>query len=731
MRAGPERVCMRRAAHTGSRVVLTLSWGLLLASVSVMTASEPPPPIAPGAFSETMPADLTVRRALIIGSNRCADLRVPDARLPVTDARWLHKTLTDPRIGRFSPSNVSLLVGDDANLANIRKEFARLRHADFDDIVMVYLSAYTANESGKVFWLTRETIVGNMADTALSNAELGLLLKSIPSRNVVVVLDALDASVAGTEAKIARADLNALMPTLASDGHGVLAFQHIGNRSRETDGVRHDILTHYLVRGLCGAADGNGDGSVSTAELWRYVEYQLGQEAAGTSGLPVPMIRSGTGFRGDRLFLTLNPDPENVSRLRLESLMKLLGQGMVSGADYDEARRLLTSKLLRDRERLQRDIYADLADGRIDADSARLALSALAVSKTAPETTEGTLFASLPASRRNSLRMDMVLIPEGTYQMGSAQSASDLSVRFGGPTEWFEPEYPRHAVRVSKPLYMSTCEVTVAQFRAFVEETGYRTDAEKGGQSFENGNRGGFTVLPDGTWGWRETATWRSPGFDQTDDDPVVMVSWNDTDMFCKWLSARDNHDYRLPTEAEWEYACRAGGQHHLLVGRRFPRPRGQRGRRPDPVGQLLPHRRDFTHPSGRQTPGQRLRPPRHGRQHLGMVQRLVWPQLLRRVALRRPPGALARLLPRHPRRRLARQPPLLPILLPQRLPPPPAAMASSASASSLKPNSPYSARCQPSSKRSVPGRRPARQIDERCPSLLVAATAKSRTSTS
>src|ERR1043166_9198786 len=56
----------------------------------------------------------------------------------------------------------------------------------------------------------------------------------------------------------------------------------------------------------------------------------------------------------------------------------------------------------------------------------------------------------------------------------------------------------------------------------------------------------------------RPEFTWRSPGFSQTDDHPVVQVSWDDAQAFCEWLSTQEQSVYRLPTEAEWEYACRA-----------------------------------------------------------------------------------------------------------------------------------------------------------------------------
>src|SRR5207248_1432942 len=115
----------------------------------------------------------------------------------------------------------------------------------------------------------------------------------------------------------------------------------------------------------------------------------------------------------------------------------------------------------------------------------------------------------------------------------------------------------KHKVRITRPFYLGKDVVTRGQFRRFVEATSYKTEAETDGQ---------------GGWGWnKETKqyegrdpkyTWQFNGFEETDEHPVVNVSWNDAKAFLAWLNEQETvagWTYRLPTEAEWEYACRAG----------------------------------------------------------------------------------------------------------------------------------------------------------------------------
>lgn len=140
--------------------------------------------------------------------------------------------------------------------------------------------------------------------------------------------------------------------------------------------------------------------------------------------------------------------------------------------------------------------------------------------------------------------MAFVSIKGGGFSMGSHKSEE----------ERHENER-QHQVQV-EDYSMAMHEVTVAQFRRFVEATGYRTDADQDA----GGYPGCFSINPEFNVGdWIAGRNWRDPGFVQGDDQPVVCVSWNDAAAYSAWLSQVTGKNYRLPTEAEWEYAARAG----------------------------------------------------------------------------------------------------------------------------------------------------------------------------
>jgi formylglycine-generating enzyme required for sulfatase activity len=156
----------------------------------------------------------------------------------------------------------------------------------------------------------------------------------------------------------------------------------------------------------------------------------------------------------------------------------------------------------------------------------------------------------------NSIGMKLVLIPAGEFMMGSQEPAEELVKSFAAynrKADYFKDEYPSHRVRITKAFYFGKYEVRVGDFRRFVEDTGYKTQAETDGT-------GGWGYNPQTgrCEGRKPQFNWLNTGFKQSDDHPVVNVTWNDVAAFCQWLSLKEGKTYRLPTEAQWEYACRA-----------------------------------------------------------------------------------------------------------------------------------------------------------------------------
>jgi formylglycine-generating enzyme required for sulfatase activity len=126
----------------------------------------------------------------------------------------------------------------------------------------------------------------------------------------------------------------------------------------------------------------------------------------------------------------------------------------------------------------------------------------------------------------------LVRIPAGAFQMGSSERERGVALVAGTRRHWLAREAPPHPVVISRPFALGRYPVTVGEWREFVRATG---------------------------WQRRGEVDWAAPGFAQTDAHPVVGISWHDAQQYLAWLSERTGQRYRLPTEAQWEYACRAG----------------------------------------------------------------------------------------------------------------------------------------------------------------------------
>ena len=437
------------------------------------------------------------RWAVVVGVNQYVQLS--HLNFCVADARKLRDQLVS---AGFPADNVFLLVdGPDArsqpNRANIQRQIGSvLAVAAQDDLVLVSFSGHGVHLDGKSYFCPAEASLDDPQTTMVPLELIYQQLEASKARQKLLLVDACrnDPRPSGSrDATSHQRSLKGLADQLAAVPAGILALSSsaAGQISWEDEQFGHGVFMHYVMEGLSGQADvqGNRDGAVSLLELYAYSELQTKRW----------VLRNKPGY------------------LQTPELL-----GKITG-DFP----------------LGRKASPPLAQAPFSATAARGHQQAWAK------------YLGQPIDLTNTQGMKLTLIPPGEFVMGSTLSAEEIDRRLpGGKPEYYADEHPHHAVRLTRPFYLGTHEVTVADFRRFVTATGHKTTAEK------EGNALGYK---DGKWEEVAGLNWQQPGFDQQDTHPVTCVSWEDASAFCQWLSREDGRSYRLPTEAEWEYACRAG----------------------------------------------------------------------------------------------------------------------------------------------------------------------------
>jgi formylglycine-generating enzyme len=134
---------------------------------------------------------------------------------------------------------------------------------------------------------------------------------------------------------------------------------------------------------------------------------------------------------------------------------------------------------------------------------------------------------------------EMVLIPAGKFKMGSPNSEPDRN------------KWEKQKVVSVAEFYLGKDEVTFSQYKKFAEATGFKTERERN----------------------NDQSTWRNPTenkWTQGPSHPALCIDWQGASEYCKWISKATGENYRLPTEVEWEYACRAGSTTAFNVGKKL-----------------------------------------------------------------------------------------------------------------------------------------------------------------
>lgn len=150
----------------------------------------------------------------------------------------------------------------------------------------------------------------------------------------------------------------------------------------------------------------------------------------------------------------------------------------------------------------------------------------------------------LPTDYANTLGMEFKFIPAGRFRMGSSPAEVERLLEQAAEINWvhsrLRAEAPDHDVEITRPFYLGVKEVTVREYRRFLEANpNYLVNSDR----------------------------WKAPDFYQSEQHPMTWISWQNAVDFCKWLSALEGREYRLPTEAEWEWSCRAGTETRFCFG--------------------------------------------------------------------------------------------------------------------------------------------------------------------
>ena len=524
------------------------------------------------------------------------------------DATALHQFYANHFASQIPPDHFQVLVNEQVTRGNFLQTVGEvLRRAEPEDLVVLFLAMHgLLDQSGQdLYFLTHEADPNLPEAQGISRHDLLRQIDRSKARKIVLLLDACHTGAfAASHTMLARrsagaADINRLLGAMgeAQDGVAVMSSSTAAEFSQEGQQFcgGHGAFTCALLTGLKGKADMNRNGLVELRELFDHT-YRLVKASTKSNQHPsiegrydnrLPLAHAEGALGNDRL-------RDEKSQVNLETYRNLKRRSeyfanLEQAWQFVEAYVGQTTIPEPERQATVRKFLDDFPDENPHEQEALTALAQLSQSERpedqlqkdppAPvqEARVRPLQPALPADSTTGSQEGpegMVLIEQGQFWMGSAPEEecewdSIFKVEFCLPVR--NADYaPRHQVTMSA-FYLDRHEVTNREFQKFVAAKNYQSTVGKKGTASALVQSTGF--FSGSSWEMEDvtSASWEQPlgsskpSTIDLDSHPVVQVSWYDADAYCRWAGKR------LPTEAEWEYAARAGTESEHWWGNDAP----------------------------------------------------------------------------------------------------------------------------------------------------------------
>ena len=514
--------------------------------------------------------------ALLLGNDQYQDEQFGSLTVPENDVKALKTILENPAVGGFDQVDILLNASLEKIMAAMGDLFA---NKNKDDLLLLYFSGHGAlDRAGQLYLAVNQTQFKQLSSTAVWSSVIKNEMNNSRSRRQVLILDCCHSGAFGRDSTGAKSAIGSEVineATFDVKGYGreilvsSAATQLSWEGNKVIDKTDKSLFTHYLVEGLnSGKAAVEGKQDITVGQLYDYAYAKVVNAAANMT--PQRWVDKLEGS----IIIAKNPHPLIKAKPLPEKLMAALEDeqpfvregavrelgGLIKGKDKglaDTAR-----QKLKDMQEIERDRYvwqginellnvneektpiqidkdtvspkveikpsekhADLSAIQSDTDfpkpkPARKARKKPIETVTEPEVSKpqtrykpGTVFRD--TLKDGSKGPEMVVIPAGSFQMGSSDN---------------EEEQPVHKVTIATPFAMGKYPVMFDEYDAFALATKGKLPSDRGLIfSFGRGRR------------------------------PVINVTWQDASAYAQWLSEETGKSYRLPIEAEWEYAARGG----------------------------------------------------------------------------------------------------------------------------------------------------------------------------